>query len=160
MTKKNKTEKTTNKTIALNKKSRHDYILEQKFEAGLMLEGWEVKSIRAGRVQLKESYIMIKREEIWLIGCHLSVLQTTSTHKPADPTRTRKLLLNRREIDKLRSAIETKGYTIVPTALYWKNNRVKIEIAIAKGKKQHDKRTSDKERQWERTKQRLAKTKL
>ena len=156
--KKNKSN--TSGTIALNKKSRHDYILEQKFEAGLMLEGWEVKSIRAGRVQLKESYIVIKREEIWLIGCHISVLQTTSTHKPADPIRTRKLLLNRREIDKLRNAIDAKGYTIVPTALYWKNNRVKIEIAIAKGKKQHDKRSSDKERQWERTKQRLAKTKL
>ena len=144
-----------NKLIAVNRKARHDYTLETQFEAGLSLEGWEVKSIRAGHVQLKESYIILKSGEAWLIGTHITPLKTASTHIDPDPTRSRKLLLNRREIDKLCSAREREGYTIVPVDLHWFHNRVKIQIAIAKGKKAHDKRAAIKDREWNREKQRL-----
>lgn len=149
--------KSENKIIAANKKARHDYFLETQFEAGLVLEGWEVKSIRAGSVQLKESYILLKRGEAWLMGAHITPLKTASTHITPDPVRLRKLLLNHREINKLFSAREREGYTIVPVDLHWHHNRVKIQIAIAKGKKQYDKRATIKERDWGREKQRLLK---
>lgn len=145
-------------TIALNKKAQHDYYLEQRFEAGLALEGWEVKSMREGRAQLKESYVIFKKGEAFLIGAHMSPLSTTSTHIEADPVRTRKLLLNRRELNKLIGAVQREGYTVVPVALYWSKNRAKLEIALAKGKKQHDKRETSKKRDWERTKARILKS--
>ena|SRR3990167_977110 len=141
--------------IAHNKKACHDFALETQFEAGLVLEGWEIKSIRAGHVQLKESYIMLKNSEAWLIGTHITPLKTASTHITPDPIRSRKLLLNRREINKLFTAREREGYTIVPIDLHWSKNRVKIQIAIAKGKKQHDKRAAEKEKDWNREKQRI-----
>ncbi len=140
--------------IADNRKARHDYHLETQFEAGLVLEGWEVKSLRAGRAQLKESYVTIKKGEAWLLGAHISPLGTISTHKPADPTRSRKLLLNQKELDKLIGAVQRQGYTIVPLNLHWKKGRAKLEIALAKGKKLYDKRKTEKERDWERQKQR------
>lgn len=149
--------KTEDKLIASNKKARHDYHIETQYEAGLVLEGWEIKSIRAGHVQLKESYILLKRGEAWLIGAHFTPLKTASTHIDPDPTRSRKLLLNRREINKLCIAREREGYTIVPLDLHWFKNYVKINIAVAKGKKEHDKRASTKEREWNREKQRLIK---
>lgn len=149
--------KTDDKLIASNKKARHDYHIETQYEAGLVLEGWEIKSIRAGHVQLKESYILLKRGEAWLIGAHFTPLKTASTHIDPDPTRSRKLLLNRREINKLCIAREREGYTIVPLDLHWFKNYVKINIAVAKGKKEHDKRASTKEREWNREKQRLIK---
>ncbi|EKD76926.1 MAG: SsrA-binding protein [uncultured bacterium] len=151
------TKKSEDKLIASNKKARHDYTLETQFEAGLVLEGWEIKSIRAGHVQLKESYVILKQNEAWLIGAHITPLKTASTHIDPDPTRSRKLLLNRREINKLISAREREGYTIVPLDLHWFKNRAKLNIAIAKGKKQYDKRASTKERDWNREKQRVLK---
>ncbi len=144
-------------TIALNRKAKFDYHLEQKYEAGMVLEGWEVKSMRAGRVQLKESYVIIRNGELFLFGAHISPLTSTSTHNVADPTRMRKLLLNRREISHLIGSVEREGYTLVPVALYWKRGRAKLEIALAKGKKQHDKRSAIKEREWKRDKERLLK---
>ena len=142
-------------TIALNKKARHDFFIEERFEAGLELQGWEVKSLREGRIQLSESYILIKNNEAWLLGVHISPLISASTHVTPDATRTRKLLLHRRELDKLIGAVERKGYTIVPLAMYWKKGRAKLEIALARGKHSHDKRAADKERDWGREKQRL-----
>jgi SsrA-binding protein len=144
-------------TIALNKQARHDYFIEERFEAGLALEGWEVKSLRAGRVQLKESYVLLKEAEAWLFGAHISALTTASTHIRPDPVRTRKLLLSRRELDKLIGAVERRGYTLVPLAMYWKKGRAKLEIGLAKGKKEHDKRAVAKERDWQREKQRIMK---
>ena len=155
-----KQETSQGKTIALNRKARHDYAIEQCFEAGLMLKGWEVKSLRAGRAQLKESYVKLKNGEVWLIGCHISPLDSASTHVEPDPTRTRKLLLNLHEISKLIGAVERSGYTLVPLALYWKKAHVKIEIALAKGKKEHDKRQAAKDQEWSRQKDRLRKTKF
>lgn len=146
-----------NKLIASNKKAWHDYTIETQFEAGLVLEGWEIKSIRAGHVQLKESYILLKSNEAWLFGAHITPLKTASTHIDPDPLRTRKLLLNRKEINKLFVAKDREGYTIVPLDLHWFHNRVKINIAIAKGKKQHDKRAATKDREWNREKQRILK---
>jgi len=142
-------------TIALNKKARHDYFIEDRIEAGLALQGWEVKSLRAGRVQITESYILLRENEAWLFGMHISPLLSASTHITPDATRTRKLLLHRREIDKLTGAVERKGYTLVPLALYWKRGRAKLEIALARGKQSHDKRAAEKERDWSREKQRL-----
>ena len=142
-------------TIALNKKARHDFFIEERFEAGLELQGWEVKSLRESRVQLTESYILIKNNEAWLLGVHISPMLSASTHITPDPTRTRKLLLHRRELDKLIGAVERKGYTIVPLALYWKKGRAKLEIALARGKQSHDKRAAEKDRDWGREKQRL-----
>ena len=147
--------KKNSSTIALNKKARHDYFIEDRFEAGLALQGWEVKSLREGRVQLTESYTVIKDNEAWLFGFHISPLTSTSTHITPDPTRTRKLLLHRRELDRLIGAVERKGYTLVPLALYWKHGRAKLEIALARGKHSHDKRASEKNRDWDRQKQRL-----
>ncbi|WP_126454558.1 SsrA-binding protein SmpB [Sulfuriflexus mobilis] len=152
-----KKKKVVSNTIALNKKSRHDYSLEDRFEAGLVLEGWEVKSLRAGHVQLKDSYIIIQNGEAYLIGCHISPLQTASTHISPDATRLRKLLLHHNELDKLISAVDRKGYSIVPTAMYWVRGRAKLEIALAKGKQLHDKRAAEKGRDWEREKSRILK---
>lgn len=142
-------------TIALNKKARHDFSIEERFEAGLALEGWEVKSARAGKVQLVDAYVIIKKGEAWLIGCLITPLLTASTHIHPDPTRTRKLLLHRHELSKLIGAVERKGYALIPLAMYWKHGRVKLEIGLAKGKKEHDKRATDKERDWQREKQRI-----
>lgn len=143
--------------IAVNKKARHDYFILETLEAGLVLEGWEVKSLRAKSIQLKESYVLLKDMEAWLIGAHISPLATASTHKVTDPIRTRKLLLHRGEIAKLIGAVERKGFTIVPLSMFWKNGVAKIEIGIAKGKQKQDKRASIKERDWKRDKQRILK---
>ncbi|MGH8232383.1 MAG: SsrA-binding protein SmpB [Steroidobacteraceae bacterium] len=145
----------TERVIAENRRARYDYFIEDRIEAGLALEGWEVKSMRAGRVQLAEAYVYIRNAEAFLIGAHLSPLRTTSTHKVADPVRTRKLLLHRNELDRLIGATERRGYTIVPLELYWKNGRAKLQIGLAKGKKQHDKRATEKERDWQRDRARL-----
>ena len=145
-------------TIILNKKARHDFFIEEKFEAGLVLEGWEVKSLRAGKVQIRDSYILLKDGEAFLFGALITPLPTASTHINPDPQRTRKLLLNRREINKLIGHVERKGYAVVPTAMYWKKGRAKIEIALARGKQSHDKRQTEKDRDWQRQKQRLLKS--
>lgn len=142
-------------SIAQNKKSRHDYTLEEHFEAGLVLLGWEVKSIRAGRIQLRESYVILKEGAAWLFGAHISPLASACAYVGADPLRMRKLLLNKRELNKLFGAVQRKGYTIVPTAMYWKNGRAKLDIALAKGKQSHDKRAAEKSKDWSREKQRL-----
>ena len=144
-------------TIALNKKSRHDFILGERYEAGLVLEGWEVKSLRAGRIQLRDSYVIVKDNEAWLLGALITPLPTASTHIQPDPTRTRKLLLHREQLNKLIGAVERKGYALIPTAMYWIRGRAKLEIALAKGKQAHDKRDSEKDRDWSREKQRLLK---
>ena len=156
--KKKKPTSNASSTIALNKKARFDYFIEDTFEAGLALQGWEVKSLREGRVQLKESYVIIQNNEAWLLGAHISPLASASTHIQPDPIRTRKLLLHRRELDKLIGAIDRQGYTLVPTAMYWKKGKAKLEIGLAKGKKQHDKRASIKARDWEREKHRVLKS--
>ncbi len=145
-------------TIALNKKARHDYFITDRLEAGIVLEGWEVKSLRAGRIQLRDSYVLVKDGEAWLLGALITPLPTASTHIHPDPTRTRKLLLHRAELDKLIGAVERKGYTVVPLAMYWKRGRAKVEIGLAKGKQSHDKRAVQKERDWQRQKQRLLKS--
>jgi SsrA-binding protein len=155
MGKKKTKSKNSSSTIALNKKARHNYFIEDRFEAGLVLQGWEVKSLREGRAQLTESYIVINNSEAWLFGFHISPLLSASTHITPDPTRTRKLLLHRRELDRLIGAVERKGYTLVPLALYWKRGRAKLEIALARGKHNQDKRATDKDREWARSKQRL-----
>ena len=142
-------------SIVENKKAFFDYFVEELFEAGLVLEGWEVKSIRAGRIQLKESYVVARRGEINLIGCHISPLPTASTHIKPEPTRTRKLLLHRQEINQLMGKVERAGYTMVPINLHFSKGRIKLEIGLAKGKKQHDKRATTKDREWNRDKQRL-----
>jgi SsrA-binding protein len=141
--------------IAENRKARHEYFIEDRYEAGISLMGWEVKSLRAGRAQLTEAYVFIRNGEIFLLGAHFSPLNTASTHVTTDPTRTRKLLLNRAEIDRLVGAVERAGYTIVPLELYWKSGRAKLRIGLAKGKKQHDKRATEKDRDWQRDKARL-----
>tara|TARA_B100000686_G_C16165060_1_gene653513 strand:- start:22 stop:579 length:558 start_codon:yes stop_codon:yes gene_type:complete len=152
-----KKKKHSSNTIALNKRSSHDYHLEERFEAGIALEGWEVKSIRGGKAQLIDSYVLLRDGEAWLIGANITPLSTASTHIVADPKRTRKLLLHQKELARLFLATKQKGFACVATALYWKNNKVKCEIALGKGKKQHDKRASEREREWERQKQRLTK---
>jgi SsrA-binding protein len=144
-----------NTIIADNRKARHDYHIESQFEAGLVLEGWEIKSLRAGRAQLKESYVIIKAGEAWLVGAHISPLATASTHITPDPVRSRKLLLHKNELNKLIGAVQRKGYTIVPLNLHWKKGRAKLEIALAKGKKLYDKREAEKRRDWERQKQKI-----
>ena len=146
-------------TIALNKKALHDYFIEHKFEAGLVLFGWEVKSLRAGKAQLVDSYVLLKDGEAWLMGCHISPLKTASTHVIADPTRTRKLLLNKRELEKLFGSVQQKGYTAVALSLYWKQHLIKCEIALAKGKKDFDKRHTEKERDADREVQRAMRSK-
>jgi len=150
---------TSDNTIVRNKKAFHDYFIEEHFEAGLALQGWEVKSLRAGRAQIKESYVLIKDGEAYLFGCHISPLLSASTHVKTDPTRTRKLLLHRAEISRLIGASERKGYTLMPLALYWKHGRAKLDMGLAKGKKEHDKRESERDRDWQREKQRLMRVK-
>jgi len=144
-------------TIALNKKARHDFFIEDKLEAGIALQGWEVKSLRAGRVQLQDSYVFIRNGEAFVSGMLITPLPTACSHIHPDQKRVRKLLLNRREINRLVGAVERQGYTLIATAMYWKHNLVKIEIALAKGKQQHDKRATIKEREWKRDKQRILK---
>jgi SsrA-binding protein len=144
-------------TIAQNKKARFDYFIEERFEAGMALEGWEVKSLRAGKAQLVDSYVLLRNGEAWLLGSHVTPLNTASTHVHADPTRTRKLLLNRKEIDRLTGLVERKGYTLVALELYWNNGRAKLAVGLAKGKRQHDKRATEKDRDWERDKARVLK---
>ncbi len=141
--------------LAENRKAIHDYFIEERFEAGLALMGWEVKAIRAGRSQLKEAYVVIRSGEVFLIGCHISPLTSASTHVLPDPTRSRKLLLHAEEISALIGKVERAGYTLVPLDLHLTRGRVKLTIGLAKGKKQHDKRASEKDREWERQKQRL-----
>jgi SsrA-binding protein len=143
--------------IALNKRARHEYFIEETYDAGLSLQGWEVKSLRAGRAQITEAYVLVKDSEAWLIGAHVAPLPTTSTHVVADPTRTRKLLLQRAELNRLIGAVERKGYTLVPLRLHWKNGKAKLEIGLAKGKKAHDKRATEKDRDWSREKSRIMK---
>lgn len=144
-------------TIALNKRARHEYFLETKFEAGVALQGWEVKSIREGKANIRDSYVILKDGEAFLIGAQIQPLLSASSHVVCDPDRTRKLLLKQREIDKLIGAIEREGYAVVATAMYWKKHLVKLEIYLAKGKKTHDKRDTVKERDWQRTKARVMK---
>jgi len=141
--------------LAENRKASHDYFIEERLEAGIALMGWEVKAIRAGRSQIKEAYVVMRGGEVFLIGCHISALTSASTHVETDPTRTRKLLLHAGEIDALIGKVERAGYTLVPLDLHLTRGRVKLEIGLAKGKKQHDKRASEKDRQWQREKQRL-----
>ncbi len=147
----------TGNTIAINRKARFEYHLHERLEAGLALEGWEVKSLRAGRINFDESFILIDRGEAWLHGAHITPLPSASTHKPPNPLRNRKLLLHKYEINRLAGVVERKGLTVVPTALYWKKGKIKLEIAIAEGKKKHDKRETAKQRDWQREKQRLLK---
>lgn len=155
MNKPAKKKKAASNIAALNKKARHDFFIEDKFEAGLSLQGWEVKAIRAGRASLKESYVLLKGGEAWLFGAHIAPLPAASTHVEADPIRTRKLLLHREQIDRLHGAVDRQGYTLTPLSMYWKQGRAKLEIGVAKGKKLHDKRAAEKDRDWERQKGRL-----
>jgi SsrA-binding protein len=142
-------------SIVENRKAYHDYFIEERFEAGLALEGWEVKAIRAGRAHLKEAYVIVKGGELMLLGAHISPLTTASTHVRTDPTRTRRLLMHRVEINRLIGKVERAGYTLAPLDLHFKSGRIKIEIGLAKGKKQHDKRATIKEREWQREQRRL-----
>lgn len=143
--------------IALNKKARHDYAIEERFEAGIVLRGWEVKSLRAGKLQLTESYALLRDGEAFLFGALIAPLPTASTHVKAEPQRTRKLLLHRAEINQLSRAVERKGYTLVPLAMRWKRGRAKLELGLAKGKKTYDKRRAERDRDWQREQQRLLK---
>lgn len=152
---KNASGKSSAATIALNKRARHEYYIEDRFEAGIALLGWEVKSLREGRINFADSYALIKGGELYLFGAQITPLNTVSTHVVAEPTRTRKLLLHRNEIDQLIGAVERKGYTVVPTAMYWKGGRAKVELGVARGKQAHDKRETEKERDWQRERQRL-----
>ena len=145
-------------TIAVNRPARHDYFIEDEIETGMVLEGWEVKSLRNGNLQLKESYVMIKDGEIWLIGAHISPLASASTHVKPNPTRTRKLLAHRGEIDRLVGMVERKGYTLIALSAYWSRGRAKLKLGIARGKKAHDKRASVKERDWKRDQARILKS--
>ena len=144
-------------TIALNREAKHEYFIEERFEAGMVLQGWEVKSLRAGRINLRDSYIVVKNAELWLLGAHISPLLTASTHINHDPTRTRKLLMHREQINRMIGSVERKGFTIVPLAMYWKQGRAKVEIALVKGKQEHDKRATVKDREWQRDKARIMK---
>jgi len=144
-------------SIIENRKAFHDYFIEDRYEAGLVLQGWEVKSIRAGRAQLKESYVIVRNGELWLMGAHISPLPTASTHIQPDATRTRKLLLKTEEINKLIGKVEQRGYTLVPINLHYKNNRVKLDFGLGRGKKQFDKRDSAREKDWQREKERVMK---
>ena len=154
---KKKKPKANSATIARNKKATHDYFIMEEFEAGIALEGWEVKSLREGRVQIKESYVINKDGELFLFGAHITPLAQASTHVVADPTRTRKLLLKRKEIHYLIGSVDRKGYAMIPLSLYWKRGKVKCKIALGKGKKLHDKRETIKRREWDIEKQRVMK---
>lgn len=157
MASKNKKKSAGESRIAENRRARHDFFIEEHFEAGLVLEGWEVKALRAGRASLSEAYAIIKDGEAFLLGAHIAPLKSASTHVKADPIRTRKLLLNRRELDRLVGAVERRGYTLVPLALFWQRGRAKLDLGLAKGKKQHDKRAADRDRDWRRQKARIMK---
>ena len=146
-------------SIVQNRKAFHDYFVEERFEAGIALEGWEVKAIRAGRVQLKEAYVVVHGGEIRLVGCHISPLASASSHVTPDPTRTRKLLLHANEINRLVGSVERAGYALVPIDMHYTRGRVKVEIGLAKGKKQHDKRATERDREWRREQQRLIRVK-
>ena len=152
-----KKEKTGERSIAQNKKARFDYFIEDRLEAGLALQGWEVKSMRGGKAQLTDSFVIFRDGEAWLLGSHVTPLNTVSTHVVAEPKRIRKLLMNRREIDRLIGLVERKGYTLIALELYWSKNRVKVAVGLAKGKKQHDKRDTEKDRDWQRDKARALK---
>jgi SsrA-binding protein len=154
---KKKLKKPAGNMIAVNRRARHDYFIEDRFEAGLALEGWEVKSLRAGNAQLTEAYVNLKKGEAWLVGAHFSPLKTASTHIKADPTRARKLLMHRHELDRLTGAVERKGYALIPLDLHWHKGRAKLSIGLGKGKKQHDKRSDRKDRDWQRQKERILK---
>lgn len=147
----------TRANIALNKKARHNYFIERTMEAGLQLQGWEAKSLREGKAQLTETYVIVQSGEAWLLGAHITPLKTASTHFRPEPTRSRKLLLHRSELDSLTGSVERKGMALVALRLYWKRGRAKLEIGLAKGKKQHDKRATSKDRDWERQKARIMK---
>jgi SsrA-binding protein len=147
-------------SIVDNRKAFHDYFIEERIEAGLVLEGWEVKAIRAGRAQIKEAYVIVKSGALWLLGSHISALPEASTHVTPDPVRTRKLLLHAEEISKLIGKVERAGYTMVPLNFHYKGGRIKLEVGLAKGKKQHDKRQAEKEKDWQREKQRLMRNKV
>jgi len=149
--------KTPNNSIGINKKARFDYFLEERFEAGIVLEGWEVKSLRAGRLQLRDTYVLLKESEAWLLNAVITPLADASTHINPESQRTRKLLLHRSELNKLIGGVERKGYALIPTGMYWKNGRVKLGFALAKGKKDYDKRETEKDRDWQREKERLFK---
>ena len=153
-----KRKQTDSSTIVVNRKARHEYFVEKTMEAGLALEGWEVKSLRAGRVQLTEAYVNLHAGEAWLVGAHVTALVTASTHINPVSVRPRKLLLHRREISELIGAIERRGFTAVPLKMFWQRGRAKLQIGVAKGKKQHDKRASDRDKDWSRQKQRILKT--
>ncbi len=153
------TKKPSDSSIALNRKAGFDYFIEEQFEAGLVLEGWEVKSLRAGKINLSDAHVIIKYGEAFLLGAQIQPLPTASTHAIPDPTRTRKLLLNRKELSRLIGSVERQGYTIVPLSLYWKKNKIKVKVALAKGKKEHDKRDTIKDREWQRDKSRIMKKK-
>ncbi|AEE22644.1 SsrA-binding protein SmpB [Paraglaciecola chathamensis] len=157
---KTKKSKSTNNTIALNKKARHDYILQDKIEAGIELQGWEVKSIRSGKVNLSDSYVTLHKGEAFLVGSTIQPLNQASSHVVCEPLRQRKLLLNKRELDKLIGSVERQGYSILATAMYWKKNWVKVEIYLGKGKHEHDKRDAVKDRDWARDKERMMKHKV
>ena len=146
-------------SIVQNRKAFHDYFIAERLEAGIVLDGWEVKAIRAGRVQLKEAYVIVHGGEIHLVGCHISPLPAASTHVTADPTRTRKLLLHANEISRLVGSVERSGYALVPLDMHFSRGRIKLEIGLAKGKKQHDKRAAEKDREWRREQQRLMRVK-
>jgi len=145
----------TERSIAQNRKARFDFFIEERLEAGLALQGWEVKSMREGKAQLTDSYVILREGEAWLLGSHVTPLNTVSTHFTAEPKRVRKLLLNRREIDRLTGLVERKGYTLVALELYWQKNHVKVAVGLARGKKQHDKRDTEKDRDWQRDKARI-----
>ena len=156
---KKKKKESGDSTIALNKRARHEYHIDERYECGVALQGWEVKSLRAGRINISDAYAIVRNGEIYLFGASIPPLLSASTHVIAEDRRTRKLLLHRAEIDKLLGAVERKGYALVPTAMYWKHNRVKVEIGLAKGKQEHDKRASEKERDWNREKQQAMRAK-
>ena len=141
--------------IAQNRKAFHDYFIEERYEAGLSLEGWEAKAIRAGRAQLSDAYVTVRGDEVWLIGAHVMPLPTASTHVTPDPTRSRRLLLHREEINRLIGKVEQRGYTLVPLDLHYRTGRVKLEVGLARGKLQHDKRAAKREKEWQREKNRL-----
>jgi SsrA-binding protein len=152
--------KSSDPSIAVNRRARHEYFIEDQFEAGMALEGWEVKSLRAGRVNLQEGYVVIRNGEAWLVGTNISPLTTASTHINPDPTRSRKLLLHRLELNRLIGATERQGYTLIPLDLHWRRGRAKLSVGLAKGKKQFDKRADKKDRDWAREKERLMKNRF
>lgn len=153
-----KKKKNTTNRIAVNRKATHDFFIEERFEAGLILQGWEVKSLRNGKANLSDTYVRIIKNEAWILGMNITPLQTASTHIKPDQTRVRKLLLNRKELDKLIGAVERKGYTLIALRMYWKNGKAKLEIGLGKGKKDHDKRADQKDRDWNRQKARILKS--